>query len=237
MQVLVDGTRVYSTDLPNLDNTDIVNEAYNSNFTVSLPSGQHLVTITNAGSDWFYLDWVQLNQVLPSTYAGNWQQSPNAIGQSGAGESLLYLVAPGASYPYGATNATLPVQQGTSVVLTNWPAGTYYADWYDPPTGTSLGRTQAATVHGGLTLPLPNYSVDLAAAVYPPPTLTSAAANGSADFQFQLHSQIGGSYTIQESTDLVTWVPVLVVTNVQGSMVLTMSQPTNVTQFFRAVGN
>jgi hypothetical protein len=237
MQVLVDGTLVYSTNLPNLDNNDIVDEEYNTNFTVALPSGQHLVTITNAGSDWFYLDWVQLNQVLPSAYAGNWQQSPNAIGLRGSRESLLYLVAPGVSYPYGATNATLPTQSSASVVLTNWTAGTYYADWYDPATAASLGRTQATTTNGGLTLPIPNYSVDLAADVYPPPTLAALALNRGGSFQFQLNSQTGGRYTIQQSTNLATWTTFQVVTNVQGTMVLTVSQPANSVRFFRAVEN
>jgi hypothetical protein len=235
MVVLVDGNTVFSTNLPNLDGTYNVNEEYNTNFTVNLPSGYHLITITNTGGDWFYLDWVQLNQVLPATYLGNWQPSPDAIGLSGPRESLLYVVAPDVSFPANATNATLPVQHAQTVILTNWPAGNFIAEWYDPATADSLGLTQANTTNNNLVLSMPDFTEDVAAIVYSPPTLTALNFSSSNGFQFRLDSETGGQYLIQKSSDLLSWTSFLNVTNTDGAIILMdPSSETNSRSFFRA---
>jgi hypothetical protein len=169
MVVRVDGSQSYSTNLPNLDGLNDVNNEYNLDIPVNLPSGKHLIEITNTAAGWFYLDWVRLEQVLPSTYPDNWQPSPDAIGLRGPCESLLYAVAPWASFSGSSTNAVLPLQHGQSVTLTNWPAGNYFAEWYDPVTGTNAGCSQASTTNGSLTLPLPDFSEDLAGVVHLPP--------------------------------------------------------------------
>jgi len=221
MTALVDGAKVYSTNLPNLDGTYNVNEEYNMDFTVSIPSGKHLVTITNTGADWFYLDWIQLNQVLPAAYAGNWQAQPASIGLRGPKESLLYIVAPGASYPANAMTATLPPQQGQTVMLTNWPAGSYFAEWYDPATANYLGRNEGTTTNGGLTLMMPDFTDDIVAVVYPPPQLGMPLFSATNGFEFELNSETGGNYTIEESTNLLNWKPAQNISNASGSLVVT----------------
>src|SRR5216117_2229091 len=168
LTVRVDGIETYRTNLPNLDSGYAVNNEYNVDISANLPVGNHLVEIRNTGSDWFYLDWVRLEQVLPATYPGGWEPSPSSIGLQGERESLLYVIAPGASFPAGATNSTLPLQQGKSVTLTNWPVGTFLAQWFDPATGQRLSDTQATTSNGSLTLPLPELREDLDGVVYPP---------------------------------------------------------------------
>src|SRR5208282_2752625 len=112
--------------------------------------------------------------------------SPDAIGLRGPRESLLYLVAPWASFSGSFTNAVLPLQHGQSVTLTNWPAGNFFADWYDPVTGTNAGYTQASTTNGSLTLPLPDFSEDLAGVVHPPATLMALGMAPADAFQFRL---------------------------------------------------
>ena len=221
MIVRVDGVELYRTNLPNLDGTYAVNEEYNLDFSVNLPAGNRFIEITNAGNDWFYLDWVRLEQVQPANYASNWTQSPDAIGVRGSHESLLYVVAPGVSFPANATTATLPAQHAQTVTLTNWPAGTFIAEWYDPATATSLGLTQAASTNGNLALPLPDYSEDLAAVLYPPPLLTSMSISSTVGFQFRLDSETGGRYQIQKSGDLSSWTPLLSLTNATGTSLLT----------------
>jgi hypothetical protein len=222
MVVLADNTQLFSTNLPNLDGTYNVNEEYNTNITVNLPAGKHVITITNAGGDWFYLDWVQLNQVLPSTYAGNWQPSQQAIGLRGSHEALLYVVSPNAAFPASGTNATLPLQQGQTVTITNWPPGRFFADWYDPATGTNAGSSQASTTNGSLMLPLPDFSEDLAGIVYPPPMLAALGTNNPGSFQMRFNSETGGRYALEQSTNLLDWTPLFTVTNDSGSMVLTV---------------
>jgi hypothetical protein len=222
MVVLADNTQLFSTNLPNLDGTYAVDEEYNTNITVNLPAGKHVITITNAGGDWFYLDWVQLNQVLPSTYTGNWQPSQQAIGLRGTHEALLYVVSPNAAFPAGGTTATLPLQSGQTVTITNWPPGRFLADWYDPATGTNAGSSQATTTNGSLVLPLPNFSEDLAGIVYPPPTLAALGTNNPGLLQMRFNSETGGRYVIEQSTNLLDWASLFSVTNDSGSLVLTV---------------
>ena len=162
-------------------------------------------------------------------------QSLTAIGLHGAYDSLVYLVSPNAVWPAGGTNASLPVQHGQVVILTNWPAGVYHAEWYNPTNGLLSGTSQATTTNGGLTLPLPDYTDDLAGIIYPSPSLGMPNLNLGGGFQFQLTSEVGGVYTMQKSADLLSWSTFLIVTNTQGTLGVMDSQPmTNATMFYRA---
>jgi Domain of unknown function (DUF5060) len=237
LAVRVDGTTVFSTNLPNLNGAgnDLVNESYNLDLPVDLPAGKHLIQLTNTANGWIYLDWVRLEQVLPSTYSSNWAPLPAAIGLRGPHESLLYVVAPGVSFSGSDTNAVLPLQQDDTVTMSNWPAGKFFADWYDPATGTNAGYTQASTTNGILTLPLPNFSADLAGIVYPPPALLPLGVDDAGAFEFQLNSETGGIYLIEQSPDLSNWTTVTTVTNATGALTLTNPSTAPAAKiFFRA---
>ena len=230
-----DGIELFRTNIPNLDGTYSVDNEYNIDLPVPLPSGKHTITITNAGTDWFFLDWVRLEQVLPSTYAGNWTPSPEAIGQRGPHESLLYVVAPGVSFPGNATNSNLDLQHGKSVVLTNWPPGAVYAQWYDPSSGTFEAMTHATGSNSVVSLPLPDFSEDLAGVVYSPPSLTPVSLGKPGGFKFRFDSETGGKYVIERSTDLASWTPFESVTNDIGTLLLVdPSAPSSSRLFFRA---
>jgi hypothetical protein len=235
LTVRLDGSTLYSTNLPNLDGLNSVNNEYNLDIPLNLPAGRHLIEITNTAQGWVYLDWVRLEQVLPAAYSGNWQPSPDAIGLRGPRESLLYVVAPWASFSGSSTNAVLPVQHGQSVTLTNWPPGRFFADWYDPATGTNAGSTRASTTNGSLMLPLPDFSEDLAGVVHPPASLTALGMGPASAFQFRLDSETGGDYLIQRSTDLSAWLDFEEVSNSTGSFLLSDSAAgTSAQAFFRA---
>ncbi len=238
MAVRVDGVSVYSTNLPNLDGLNEVNNEYNLDIPVNVPAGKHLIEITNTASGWVYLDWVRLEQVLPAAYAGNWLPSPEAIGLRGPHESLLYVVAPNASFSGSSTNAVLPLQQSQTVVLTNWPAGMFCAEWYDPATAATAGYSQATTTNGSLTLTLPDFREDLAGIVYPPPAMRTAGMDPAGAFRFELDSETGGRYFIEKSSDLSTWSVFLTITNDQGTFsVADPSAKMNPQAFFRAKQN
>jgi hypothetical protein len=233
--VRVDGVMVWSTNLPNLDGLNEVNNEYNLDIPIALPSGKHLVEVTNPALGWCYLDWVRLEQVLPATFSGNWLPSPDAIGLRGPRESLLYVIAPGVSFSVVDTNGALPLQQGQMVILTNWPAGRFYADWYDPATGTNAGYSQAATTNGSLTLRLPDFREDLAGIVYPPPVLTATGMDNAGSFRFNFDSETGGRYLIEQSADLAIWTDYLNITNSLGTLPL-VDETARMTarRFFRA---
>ncbi|HEY1787904.1 MAG TPA: DUF5060 domain-containing protein [Verrucomicrobiae bacterium] len=161
-------------------------------------------------------------------------QPLTAIGLNGAHDSLVYVVASDAAWPNGGTNISLPLQQGQTLTLTGWPKGAYYAEWYDPSSATPLGTSQAITASGSLTFTLPNFTVDVAGVVFPPPSLTSPTINNGA-LQFRLDSEVGGKYEIEESTDLSNWTPLLLVTNTQGIMIITnQGSSLDSATFFRA---
>jgi hypothetical protein len=235
LTVRLDGSTLYSTNLPNLDGLNDVNNEYNLDIPLSIPAGRHQIEITNTSPGWVYLDWVRLEQVLPSTYPGNWQPSPDAIGLRGPRESLVYAVAPWVSFSGSSTNAVLPLQHDQRLILTNWPPGRFLADWYDPRTGTNAGSTQAFTTNGILTLSLPDFSEDLAAVVHPPATLTALGMGPTNAFQFRLDSETGGNYLIQKSTDLLTWLDFQGMSNSTGTFILSDSTAGLSRQsFFRA---
>lgn len=238
LAVRLDGALLFSTNLPNLNGagTNLLNESYNRDLPLNVPAGKHLIQISNSLNGWTYLDWVRLEQVLPATYSSNWLPQPAAIGLQGPRESLLYVIAPGVSFSSSDTNAVLVLQQGNTVMLSNWPSGKFYAEWYDPATGTNAGYTSSITTNGSLTLPLPNFSADLAGIVYPPPTLKPVGIDGSGSFNFRLNSETGGIYTIQQSSDLTNWTTFMTVTNASGLLNLTNpSVKSRAETFFRAI--
>jgi hypothetical protein len=233
MVVRAEGKELYRTNLPNLDGGWNVNNEYNLDIPVTLAAGKRLIEIANAGSDWFYLDWVRLEQVLPASYQNNWQPSPESVGLRGAREAFVYVVAPGASYPAGATNSVLPLQRGQTIVLTNWPAGKHVTRWFNPTNGTPQGITESMTTNGVLSVPLPDFREDLVGVIFLAPSLTSAGVDDSGLFQFNIQSEAGGIYLIEESADLATWSPLRRLTNHSGSDAFGAAVTTN-SGFFRA---
>ncbi|MFO1475900.1 MAG: DUF5060 domain-containing protein [Verrucomicrobiota bacterium] len=233
--VRADGVELFRTNLPNLDGYWQVTNEYNFDIPVNLPAGNRIIEVTNAGNDWFYLDWVRLENVLPASYAGSWKPSPDAIGLAGPRESLLYITAPNTAFPVNATNSGLPLQQGLALSLSNWPAGNFIAEWYYPGNGTVAGTSRGSTTNGILVLGLPDFTEDLAGIVYPPPRLVAPVRLPSGVFQFQLQSETGGRYYIDSSSDLASWSVLTGVTNSTGA--LSIQDPAGTTgprQFYRA---
>lgn len=234
LTVRVDGVERFRTNLANLDGKYDVNNEYNLDIPVALPSGKHVVDIVNAGSDWFYLDSVGLEQVLPATYPGDWRPSPEAIGLRRTAEALLYVVAPGASYPNGATNAVLPLQEGQSVRLGNWPEGEFAVEWFEPGTGTRVGQTRGTTTNQVLRVPLPPFREDLAGVIGAAPKLEAIWNVSPGNIQFQVLTETGGEYLVERSGDLASWSPLAMLTNQPGEAAVVSAEATGDRGFFRA---
>lgn len=234
LSVRVDGTEVLHRSLPNKDGTYAVNNEYNEDIPVTLAAGRHLIEIRNAGGDWFYLDWVRLERVLPAAFAQDWSPTPAAIGLWGSRTALLYVVAPWASFPSQATNATLPLREGLSVTLTNWPQGVFIARWHDPATGSPLTNTVAATTPGGLLqLPLPAFREDLAGVVVTQPELSASLSLEAGWASLQLMTEPQARCMIEQATNVTGWHDFQGVTNTSGT--LTLPLPINApAQYYRA---
>jgi hypothetical protein len=158
--------------------------------------------------------------VLPARYEGNWRPTPSATGLRGARESLAYVVAPGVAFPGSATNAAPALTTNATVTFASWPPGEYFADWYDPATGTNVASTRSITTNALLVLPLPGFREDLAGVIYPRPRLVPTGASTMNSFRFEFLSECGGPYLLERSTNLQTWTDWAKVTNLQGSMQL-----------------
>jgi len=236
LTVRVDGREIFRRSLPNKDGQWVVNNEYNEDIAVDLPAGRHLVEVRNAGSDWFYLDWVRLENVLPASYANGWQPSPVAVGLRRERYALLYVVNPRASWPANATNAVLAPWTGGPVRLRGLPAGRYRAVWFEPASARRVGET--AGVSDGTVLPLPllEFVEDLAGRIEPVGDFSLRTPRREPDggFAATLAGEPGRAYAVETSEDLRGWQDWLWVTTVGGTAELRDLQPDRPARFYRA---
>ncbi len=178
LSVRADGGEIFRQVLTNLDGLHEVNNEYNIDIPLAVPAGHHQVEIRNAGGDWFYLDWVRLENLLPSEYTGGWQPQPVGIGVRGDSETLVYALNPRIKYPGLVTNAVIEPVRGGTLTLSNWPGGVFRARWQDAATAAEIGATTAASSNGLLTLRLPDFREDAVAriqAIDTPPLVSTGA--------------------------------------------------------------
>ncbi len=165
--VRVDGVEVLRTAIADRDGQALVNKKIDKDFSCEVTPGKHLVEIANEGKDWIFLNSVRLERVRPAEFAGGWNYTPEAVGLRSGGKAVLYVCSPGGVFPAGAHRYNPPRLAGQSVTLTDWPTGSFGAEWFDPSTGAPAGNTGASTSDRTLTLPLPALGVDLVGIVTP----------------------------------------------------------------------
>ena len=219
LSVMVDGKEVFRQSLPNLDGSWNLNNEYNTNFSAALPAGKHLVEVRNAGGDWFYLDWIRFDNVLPSQYADGWSPAPAAVGVQGEKEGLLYVASPFAHYPAGATNPTPDLFEGGTITITNLAAGNYQARWFDPATAAAGGTTQGRSDGTNLVLPLPGFREDLAGRLIGERSLVLDPPEYSSNHRVRLGLTAAPNIDclIEGSTNLLRWEELVELTNSTGS--------------------
>ncbi len=207
LTVRVDGQEVFRRSLPNKDSQWQVNGEYNEDLVVDLPTGRRLIEVRNAGNDWVYLDWVRLENVLPAAYAGGWQPSLVAVGLRRDRHALLYVVNPRASWPAGATNAVLDAWTGGPVKLRGLAAGRYRAVWFEPASGRRVAETTGTSDGVVLSLPLPEFSEDLAGRVEPVSEVALRAPrfNAAGEFEFSIVGEAGQGWCVETSPDCRDW--------------------------------
>ncbi len=215
MEIRTNSTRAFRISLPNLDGGYQVNNEYNTNFTVALPPGQIWVDVVNAGGDWFCLDWLEFSNVRPASYVDGWEPAPVAIGVRSSAEALLYVASPYLRYPARVPPDVLVPVSGATLALTNWPAGSYTALWFDPVQGNWRARTRAAVANSQLVLPLPDFTEDLAGRVVRDGVL-SARRDGP-EVAVDLDAVAPLVSALEWSTNLVTWTKDSDLTNAVGA--------------------
>lgn len=167
LSILVDGAARLERDLPDRDGKTVVSDEYNEDITVAVPAGRHTIEVANPGADWVAIDWVRLTQVRPCAEASQEPASPPVLAYalSNRRDALLWALDPRFNYPEGAAEKDAPVVSGARVALPGLPDGRYAVTWWDPWKGAPCGQTEATSQQGLLTLPVPDFRVDLAARI------------------------------------------------------------------------
>lgn len=205
INVRVDGKSIYSKSIQNKDGGYAVNNEYNEDFTVPIPTGKHLIEIRNSGSDWFYLDWVRFENLLQSEFANGWKPSPVAFGMQNPAEALLYVLNPAIDYPSQATNSNIPLITGQYLQITNWTSGAVTALWYDPTNGSAIGKTEGTVTNQLLHLPLPDFQEDLAGRILPEMKIQYINLKTNAAVEIQLNRPASAHTNLEASHDFRNW--------------------------------
>jgi hypothetical protein len=205
INVRVDGTSIFTQSVPNLDGGYAVNNEYNRDYTINLAPGKHLIAIRNTGSDWFYLDWVRLENVQPSAYLGDWTPSPVAVGVQQSTESTLYVLNPAANFPANATVSTIPALSNAVIRLTNWPSGTFNAIWYDAKTFAPLGGSSATATNKLLQLSLPEFREDMVGRVIPRNRISEIQIAPPGILNLTLSNPAPAHSVLQSTKDFSNW--------------------------------
>lgn len=205
INVRVDGASVFTQSVPNLDGGFEVNNEYNRDYTVNLASGKHSIEIRNSGADWFYLDWIRLENVQPANYAGNWTEAPVAIGMKSGAEALVYIVNPVANYPGSALIENVPPMVNANIRLTNWPAGKFTAVWHDAKTFQPLGKTTGTTTNNVLQLPLPDLKEDVSGRIIPANRISQIQLEPANTLKLTLEFPAPANSSIESSNNFETW--------------------------------
>ena len=205
---------------------------------MDLPEGRHTIEVRNAGVDWFNLDWVRVDGVLPSVYPDDWQPSPVATGLVGPGYTLVYAVNPAASFPAGATNSVIEPWRGGTLKVKGLPAGRYRARWFDPQTAAAAGETLGESDGTRLVLPLPELVEDLAGRVERIGAITMAPGvlQPGGEFSSAVSGRPGEVYRIEATEDFELWNLLRRVTNLTGVAVFQDdADPALAGRFYRAM--
>lgn len=206
LTVRANGSEVFRRSLPNKDGTFNVNNEYNEDIAVPIPSGHQTLEIRNTGGDWFYLDWIRLERVLPSAYAGDWHPAPAVTGIQQESSVLLYVIAPGAEYPAQAAATNLPDASGLSVVVSNVPPGSYAVLWHAPTNDAVVLQQQVeVTTNHLLQLAPPTFQEDLVGHVFPRPRLRAQGFDDQGRFLVRADGRRLDTFRVQSTEDLVTW--------------------------------
>jgi len=84
--------------------------------------------------------------VLPAEFAGGWQFAPEAVGLRSEQKGGALCLSPWVIFPAGAHRYNPPFLDRSIPELTNWPAGKFNVQWFEPSTGKGqIGTTEVTT--------------------------------------------------------------------------------------------
>jgi hypothetical protein len=165
--VRVDSKELLRRKLGGARTTPPKQEEINQDFAFDLQPGKHTIEIGNDGFDWILLNSLKLEQVQPAEFARGWTFPLEPVGLRRDKNAIVYVCSPWVVFPAGASRYNPPLQTGQVLNLANWPAGKFNAEWFDPCTGRSIGKTTGTVEGNTLSVPVPAFSDDAAAIITP----------------------------------------------------------------------
>lgn len=201
----LDGTNIFKLPLKNIDGTYQVNNEYNTNITVAIPQGFHKINIINRGVDWFFLDWVQISNILPTTLPTNWTPQPAACGVTLPNSSIIYVVSPFTHYPAGASNQNPITLSNAYLLTTNWLPPESIVHWYNPTDGSYQGTSKTIVSSNNTLITLPSFNDDLIGFIYPQYRMSPPKSLYNSLIQLEVSPAGPMIYSILSSTNLRDW--------------------------------
>lgn len=168
--VRIDDAEVFRTSLADKDGLAALNDEINQDYSVELPAGRHTVMIAHDGEDWVNLKSLRLERLLPSSFAGGWEDQPAAVGlRRGNAAAVVYVRSPYVAWPAGALRFNPPTIAGARVSIADWSGGPARVSWIDPADGREVATATVEVEAGRLVLSPPEFNVDLVGLVQAEP--------------------------------------------------------------------
>lgn len=161
----IDGVPTWSAPLEVIGGAGGRGGRVDREFTIPVPAGRHRFALENSGEQWLHLDWVAVQGVRESSFAGDWRFRTEAVALRRDDRAIVYAVAPWAVYGASANRYRPPAVRGETLALEDWPDGEYEVRWYRPSDGRETRRDRVRAAGGRLPLELPEFAEDLAAVV------------------------------------------------------------------------
>jgi len=162
LDIYLDGVKILSKSLPDKDgkNDGFANE-YNEDFSIDVPQGVHEIKVSNSGSDWFTVDYFELENVLLVPY------NFKIYGLNNATFAISWVKSRSYNWFNVISNATLEEVGGVKVRFCNLNDGNYTLELYDTYKGETISVSEVRVVDGKVTIDIPRFKKDFALKLYP----------------------------------------------------------------------
>ncbi|HEX2951509.1 MAG TPA: hypothetical protein VHV83_18385, partial [Armatimonadota bacterium] len=141
---------------------NIYQAAFNKDYVLDIPAGQHTIMLDNIEGDWIKIDRITL-----TNYSSDRYPMINVFGRTTGRFAFLWL--------HNAQNNWQNVNEKREISPVVHPAvmmhglqdGTYTVSWWNTENGTVFQRQIVRVRHGAVQLSLPKLATDVAAQISP----------------------------------------------------------------------
>jgi len=137
---------------------------FNTDRTLALPAGPHVLTLENTEGDWLQITTLTLARALSSRYA---LLRTAALQDAATGETLLWLQDPDSNWFNDRAGKTSSPQTGIRLALPVPRPGVYHLAWWDTRRGVVIQSQRLPSSGQRLLVPVPPFTRDIALRAVP----------------------------------------------------------------------